>query len=201
MKNDAYVYKHISVVDTNEVFYVGMSTNNKDGKHNRQYSKSRSKRWKEYIKNNDYKVEIVKEDLSMGEAVDLESQLIQQYKLGGNLTNVRGIEDYEQDYYYVFSSGIIYLRSLVGAKISNVITALCAFSEYNKNTVTLDKITREKIKSTALIKTDSQFCKCLKTLEETGGIKREDDLITINYKYFWKGDLEKHKRMLNKQMS
>jgi len=34
MKNDAYVYQHVDSL-TNEIFYVGMSTNNKDGKYNR----------------------------------------------------------------------------------------------------------------------------------------------------------------------
>jgi hypothetical protein len=74
----AYVYKHIRV-DKNEVFYIGIGSDNK-GKFTRAYSrKGRSKFWKDLTKNTQYKVEILHANITWKEACQKEKELILQY--------------------------------------------------------------------------------------------------------------------------
>lgn len=73
MDNKYYVYLHRNTL-TNEVFYVGK------GKEGRAYSKhGRSKAWTSYVGDNDFNVEIVKENLSNIDALLLEEKLISEY--------------------------------------------------------------------------------------------------------------------------
>jgi predicted GIY-YIG superfamily endonuclease len=70
----AIVYQH-KRLDTNEVFYVGIGKNI-----NRAYSKhSRSKIWKDTIKNRKYSIEILFENLTWEEACIKEKELISKY--------------------------------------------------------------------------------------------------------------------------
>ena len=195
MKNDAYVYQHVDSL-TNEIFYVGMSTNNKDGKYNRQYNKNRNSKWKDFTKDKSYKVEIIKENLSAGEAVDLEAELIEKYKRGGKLTNIRDINNIEEDFFYNFKAGTNYMFTLKSPKTMDLLTILCMLCQYNRNSLTLTKEIKGLIKFTISLN-DSQLCKHLKILKDTGGITKENNLVTINNKYFWKGDLEKLERITN----
>lgn len=84
----AYVYKHIRL-DTNEVFYIGISSRNNKYRAN---SKWRSNFWKNIIDKTDYKVEIIEEDLTLEEAKEKEKLYIKQYgrrDLGlGSLVNL-----------------------------------------------------------------------------------------------------------------
>lgn len=87
----AIVYQHIRL-DTNKVFYVGISL-----KYRRAYEKAsrRNNIWAKIASKSDFKVEILKEDITWEEACKLEMELISKYgriDLGtgslANLTNV-----------------------------------------------------------------------------------------------------------------
>lgn len=70
----AIVYKHIRL-DTNEVFYVGIGSQKK-----RAYSTyKRSKFWHSIIEKTDYEVVILKENVSVEEAYQMEKDLIKFY--------------------------------------------------------------------------------------------------------------------------
>lgn len=70
----AVVYQHIRL-DTNEVFYVGIGKTVK-----RAYSKDRrNSHWKNIVKNTEYIVQIVLEDITWEEACQKEIELIKQY--------------------------------------------------------------------------------------------------------------------------
>jgi hypothetical protein len=72
----AYVYQHIRL-DTNEVFYVGIS---RDSNYNRAYSfKNRNKYWNNIVKKYGYKVEIVFNNILKEEAIEKEKELIKFY--------------------------------------------------------------------------------------------------------------------------
>ena len=74
----AYVYKHTRL-DKNEVFYIGIGSDDK-GKFTRAYSKKRrSKFWKDLTKNIDYEVEILYNDIIWEEACQKEKELILKY--------------------------------------------------------------------------------------------------------------------------
>jgi len=74
----AYVYKHMRL-DNNEIFYVGIGSDNK-GKFIRAHSKKgRSKFWKSITKNIKYEVQIVCNDITWEEACEKERELIKQY--------------------------------------------------------------------------------------------------------------------------
>lgn len=84
--NNYFVYKHRRL-DTNEIFYIGISKNKK-----RAYIKcNRNKYWKNIVSNTKYSVEIVKSNLTKNEALTLEMSLIHTYgRLDlktGNLVN------------------------------------------------------------------------------------------------------------------
>jgi len=63
------------------VFYVGKGTSD------RAYKKGRNRKWKEYIGDNDYIVDIPYDNLTEEEALDLEALLIKLYGFE-NLTNL-----------------------------------------------------------------------------------------------------------------
>lgn len=74
----SYVYRHIRL-DTNEVFYVGIGSDD-NGKYKRAYNKyERSKFWKNVTSKTDYTVEIIIENLTREEACNKEIELIQHY--------------------------------------------------------------------------------------------------------------------------
>lgn len=68
------VYRHIRL-DTNEVFYIGISSDNK-----RPYSsRSRNRFWKNVVSKTDYIVEIIACNLTQEESYELEEFLISEY--------------------------------------------------------------------------------------------------------------------------
>lgn len=74
----AYVYSHTRT-DTNEVFYIGIGSDNQ-GKYVRAYSKKkRSKFWKDVTKNITYNVNILKDNLTWEDACFEEKRLINLY--------------------------------------------------------------------------------------------------------------------------
>jgi hypothetical protein len=69
----AIVYQHLK--PNGQVFYVGIGKEK-----SRAYSKcNRSKYWKNYIKNCEYEVQILKSDLNWNDACELEKILISHY--------------------------------------------------------------------------------------------------------------------------
>lgn len=80
--NKFYVYLH-SNADTGEVFYVGK------GKGPRAWSKQRNNLWKTVTKHCNYSVVIVKDGLEEDEALQMEAQLISEYRsLGQAVANI-----------------------------------------------------------------------------------------------------------------
>jgi len=84
----AYVYIHFTPEDT--PFYVGIGS---DDKYKRAYNKKgRSYSWKDVAYKNDFKVEIVLDNISWEEACDKEKEFISLYgrkdKKQGTLTNL-----------------------------------------------------------------------------------------------------------------
>ena len=74
----AYVYKHYKI-DNDEVFYIGIGSDNKR-KFTRAYSKKRrSKFWKDLTKNLNYRVEILYDNISWKDACLKEIELIKKY--------------------------------------------------------------------------------------------------------------------------
>jgi hypothetical protein len=73
----AYVYKHIRK-DTNEVFYVGIGTDNK-GKYSRAHSLRRNGFWHVIRNKTDYSVEILFDNLTWEEACVKEKELIKEH--------------------------------------------------------------------------------------------------------------------------
>lgn len=74
MSNNFYVYRHIRL-DINTPFYVGMGSGNRyNSKHNR------NRYWQHIVNKFNYKVEIIKDNLTQKEACLLESKLISLYK-------------------------------------------------------------------------------------------------------------------------
>ena len=83
----AYIYKHLRK-DTNEIFYVGISSKD-DSNYIRAFSKSgRNSIWKDIVEKYGYNVIIVKENVTLLQAIKIEKKLI---KLYGRLDNFTGI--------------------------------------------------------------------------------------------------------------
>lgn len=75
----SYVYIHTRL-DTNEIFYIGISSNNNNGKYTRAFSqKRRGKFWKDLTKNILYKVDIIFDNLTWEDACSKEIELINKY--------------------------------------------------------------------------------------------------------------------------
>lgn len=75
----AYVYMHTRL-DTDEVFYIGISSDNNDSTYKRAFSKKgRSKFWRDLTKNALYKVDIILDDLTWDKACLKEIELIAKY--------------------------------------------------------------------------------------------------------------------------
>jgi len=78
-KNNSYVYLHKNPL-TGDIFYVGISGNNRGGKYFRANRfHSRSVFWKNCVKQHGFDVEIFKEKISWEEACSLERALILKY--------------------------------------------------------------------------------------------------------------------------
>lgn len=94
MKNEYYVYVHINKL-TKDIFYVGK------GKLRRAWAKTkRNKLWKNYIKENEYEIVILQDNMLENEALNLEMFLIK--KLGrDNLVNLT--DGGEKGYGYIMS--------------------------------------------------------------------------------------------------
>ena len=74
----AYLYRHIRL-DKNEVFYIGIGSDN-EGEYKRAYVKrNRSKYWKNIVSKTDYEVEIMLDDLTWEEACQKEIEFIKLY--------------------------------------------------------------------------------------------------------------------------
>ena len=89
-----YLYRHIRL-DTGDVFYVGISFENKDGKFKRAYKNdkgNRNKFWWNITSKTEYEVEIILENLSEYELKEKEKEFIKIYGrrnlLEGTLTNL-----------------------------------------------------------------------------------------------------------------
>ena len=80
----ALVYRHRRL-DTNQVFYVGISNN-----YNRpyDYGKKRNVIWNSIVKKTDYVVEILNENISYEDALELEILLIKEY---GRISEKNGL--------------------------------------------------------------------------------------------------------------
>lgn len=88
--NKYYVYKHLKK-GTDEVFYIG------EGSGNRSYSKkSKNNHWNNIVNKYGFDVEIVKDNISKKEALELETKLIKEYGIE-NLSNM--IEDNRKGFY------------------------------------------------------------------------------------------------------
>jgi len=99
----AYVYTHTRL-DTNEIFYIGIGSDVL-GKHRRAFSKKgRSKFWKDMIKNREYRVDVVYDNLSWEDACKKEIELIFKYgrrDLGkGTLVNLTNGGDGVSGYFH-----------------------------------------------------------------------------------------------------
>jgi hypothetical protein len=85
----AYVYRHIRL-DKNEPFYIGVGKDDNNLK--RAFSKcSRNLYWREIIKQTEYKVEILLDNLTIEDAFEKEIYFIKIYKKtidGGTLCNI-----------------------------------------------------------------------------------------------------------------
>lgn len=86
MKKKYYIYEHYTK-DTNVVFYVGY------GQNNRAYDcKRRNKYWKNVYNKHGLEVKVLKSNLLLDEAIELEQELIEKYgrrDIGtGTLTNL-----------------------------------------------------------------------------------------------------------------
>ena len=72
----AYIYRHIRL-DSNQPFYVGIGS---DDKYKRAKStKDRNKHWKNIVSSNDYKIDILLDDISWEEACEKEIEFISLY--------------------------------------------------------------------------------------------------------------------------
>ena len=77
--NIFYVYKHLTA-DTKELFYVGK------GKNRRAYDRNHNKLWKNIVDKHGYIIEFIKENLTEGEALQLEKDLIDQHRPRANFS-------------------------------------------------------------------------------------------------------------------
>ena len=99
VKNDYYVYFHRNKA-TGDVFYVGK------GRNQRHKSKTnRSSAWLEYTANNEYVIEIHKDNLSSQEAITLESELISEMQglININVSNKVALSKEECSRYFKYS--------------------------------------------------------------------------------------------------
>jgi hypothetical protein len=86
MKGRSYVYRHIRL-DTNEVFYIGIGNteikyigSNLKSRYKRAYSQdNRNKWWNHIVEKTTFKVEILVDEITREEAIELEIFLIQEY--------------------------------------------------------------------------------------------------------------------------
>ena len=89
MDRNYYVYQHTRL-DTNEVFYIGISKVKKYKRARDKYD--RSDFWKRIVNKTKYKIDILYENLTLDEANEIEINLISHYgrrNLGlGNLVNL-----------------------------------------------------------------------------------------------------------------
>jgi len=87
----AYVYRHRRL-DTNRVFYVGISDSLRGGTHRANNKSTRNNIWKKIVNKTNYSVEIIAEDIDLEDAKELEIFLIYLYgriDLGtGTLSNM-----------------------------------------------------------------------------------------------------------------
>lgn len=74
--NDKIVYRHRRL-DTNEVFYVGMGSIKRA--HEGVSSGKRSKEWKNIVNKHGYIVEVVMENITQEDAIELEELMIKEY--------------------------------------------------------------------------------------------------------------------------
>lgn len=80
-----YVYQHIRL-DTNEIFYIGISRGKKYNRANLKVR--RNPYWTNIINKTNYKVEIIYDDISWEEACIIEKRLIAKYGRKDNNTGI-----------------------------------------------------------------------------------------------------------------
>lgn len=76
----AYVYQHVRL-DTNEIFYIGIGSD-EEGKYERAKARSKTSRtsnWHDIIKTTKYRVDILYDNLAVGDAKIMEINLINFY--------------------------------------------------------------------------------------------------------------------------
>lgn len=85
-----YLYKHTRL-DTNIIFYIGISKklkgNTSRQKYRRAYSKSRNFIWRNIVNKTPYRIDIIEERETLKEILELETILIKQY---GRIVNKTG---------------------------------------------------------------------------------------------------------------
>jgi len=79
MRTNSYVYRHVNKKNR-EIFYIGIGTENKNGK-SRAYSyNNRNRIWHNYIKKHgDFDVEFIKTNITRIEACEIEQKLIKEF--------------------------------------------------------------------------------------------------------------------------
>jgi hypothetical protein len=78
-ENTGYLYRHVRL-DTNEVFYVGISLDNRKNKFIRAYnSYKRNQFWKNIVAKTDYEVEIMLMNLPRSILIEKEKEFIKLY--------------------------------------------------------------------------------------------------------------------------
>jgi len=87
----AYVYRHRRL-DTNEIFYIGISNSKKEGTHRASNKSSRNTIWKRIVNKTNYEIEIIADNIDIENAKELEVFLISLYgridQKTGTLTNL-----------------------------------------------------------------------------------------------------------------
>lgn len=118
----AYVYTHTRL-DSNEIFYVGIGSD-KLGKHTRASSKKgRSKFWNDMVKNREYQIDIIYDNLLWKEACIKETELIIQYGRRdlskGTLVNLTNGGDGVHGYVHTDERLLIISKNSTGGKNGN----------------------------------------------------------------------------------
>ncbi len=176
------LYQH-KRLDNNKIFYVGIRTES------RAYSKhSRNKHWNNIINKTEYKVEILKYNLSVEEAFDLEKILISWYGRN-NLSNMTDGGDGCKNLCHTIESRKKMSKSHTGKKLSKE-SILKRTKHFYKKIINIE--TKEIYKNIDEI---------LKTYNDFNKVKLRNQLngTTINYSNFIYLEDYKNKILIRKQ--
>lgn len=176
------LYQH-KRLDNNKIFYVGIGTES------RAHSKnSRNKHWKNIINKTDYNVEILKYNLSVEEAFDLEKILISWYGRS-NLSNMTDGGDGCKNLQHTIDSKKKMSISHTGKKLSKE-SILKRTEHFYKKIINIE--TKEIYKN---------INEVLKTYKDFNKVKLRNQLngTTINYSNFIYLEDYKNKILIRKQ--